>query len=236
MPVEPPLSRWELPSPAQMPEGTEIAGVGADLAPGTLLAAYRQGLFPMRLQSRGRIGLGPLGWWSPDPRGILPLDGLHVSRSLRRSQRRFEIRVDTAFVDVMRGCADPKRPHGWIDRKFVSAYSELHELGWAHSVETWQIDERGRDALVGGLYGVAIGGLFAAESKFHRVTDASKVAVVALVDLMRDGGGSLLDVQWSTPHLASLGAVEVPRREYLELVARAVARAPITTFPDRDER
>ncbi len=167
-----------------MPEGAEIAGVGADLAPGTLLAAYRQGLFPMRLQARGPLGLGPLGWWSPDPRGIVPLDGLHVSRSLRRSQRRFEIRVDTAFVDVMRGCADPKRPHGWIDKKFVAAYSELHELGWAHSVETWQVDERGVDALVGGLYGVAIGGLFAAESKFHRVTDASKVAVVALVDLL----------------------------------------------------
>ncbi len=236
MPVEPPQSRWELPSPAQMPEGAEIAGVGADLAPGTLLAAYRQGLFPMRLQSRGPIGLGPLGWWSPDPRGILPLDGLHVSRSLRRSQRRFEIRVDTAFVDVMRGCADPRRPHGWIDKKFVAAYSELHELGWAHSVETWQVDERGRDALVGGLYGIAIGGLFAAESKFHRVTDASKVAVVALVDLMREGGGSLLDVQWTTPHLASLGAVDVPRVQYLDLVARAVARAPITTFPDRDGR
>jgi leucyl/phenylalanyl-tRNA--protein transferase len=236
VPVEPPLSRWELPSPAQMPEDTEIAGVGADLAPGTLLAAYRRGLFPMRLHGRGPIGLGPLGWWSPDPRGIVPLDGLHVSRSLRRSERRFEIRVDTAFVDVMRGCADPKRPHGWIDKKFIAAYAELHELGWAHSVETWQRDERGRDALVGGLYGVAIGGLFAAESKFHRVTDASKVAVVALVDLLRAGGGTLLDVQWTTPHLASLGAIDVPRARYLELVAAAVELPPITTFPERQQR
>jgi leucyl/phenylalanyl-tRNA--protein transferase len=219
-----------------MPEGTEIAGVGADLAPGTLLAAYRQGLFPMRLQARGPLGLGPLGWWSPDPRGILPLDGLHVSRSLRRSQRRFEIRVDTAFVDVMRGCADPKRPHGWIDKKFIAAYAELHELGWAHSVETWQVSDDGRDALVGGLYGLAIGGLFAAESKFHRATDASKVAVVALVDLMRVGGGTLLDVQWTTPHLESLGAVDVPRAKYLELVAMAVEQPRMTTFPDRDER
>jgi leucyl/phenylalanyl-tRNA--protein transferase len=236
VPVEPPSSRWELPSPAQMPEGTEIAGVGADLAPGTLLAAYRQGLFPMRVRARGPLGLGPLGWWSPDPRGILPLDGLHVSRSLRRSRRRFEIRVDTAFVDVMRGCADPKRPHGWIDKKFVAAYTEMYELGWAHSVETWHVDDTGRDALVGGLYGLAIGGLFAAESKFHRVTDASKVAVVALVDLMRAGGGVLLDVQWTTPHLASLGAVDVPRARYLELVAAAVAQPRMTTFPDRDER
>jgi leucyl/phenylalanyl-tRNA---protein transferase len=236
VPVEPPPSRWELPSPAQMPAGTEIAGVGADLMPGTLLAAYRQGLFPMRLQARGPIGLGPLGWWSPDPRGILPLDGLHVSRSLRRSQHRFEIRVDTAFVDVMRGCADPKRPHGWIDKKFIAAYTELHQLGWAHSVETWKADERGCDVLVGGLYGVAIGGLFAAESKFHRVTDASKVAVVGLVDLMRGGGGSLLDVQWTTPHLASLGAIDIARGRYLELIAHAVEQPRMTTFPDHDER
>jgi leucyl/phenylalanyl-tRNA--protein transferase len=232
VPVEPPPSRWELPAPARMAEGAEIAGVGADLAPGTLLAAYRHGLFPMRLHARGPLGPGPLGWWSPDPRGIIPLDRLHVSRSLRRSQRRFEIRVDTAFEDVMRGCADPKRPHGWIDKKFVAAYSELHRLGWAHSVETWQIDERGHDALVGGLYGVAIGGLFAAESKFHRVTDASKVAVVALVDIMRTGGGTLLDVQWNTPHLSSLGAVDVSRARYLELVAAAVAAPTMTTFPD----
>jgi leucyl/phenylalanyl-tRNA--protein transferase len=236
VPVEPPPSRWELPSAAALPDGAEIAGVGADLAPGTLLAAYRHGLFPMRLQARGPIGLGPLGWWSPDPRGVLPLDGLHVSRSLRRSQRRFEVRVDTAFEAVMRGCADPKRPHGWIDRKFIAAYTELHELGWAHSVETWQVDDDGPARLVGGLYGVAIGGLFAAESKFHRVTDASKVAVVALVDLMRTGGGVLLDVQWTTPHLASLGAIDVPRAEYLEQVAAAVARPTMTAFPDRGGR
>ena len=237
VPVEPPPSRWELPAPAQMAAGSEIAGVGADLAPGTLLAAYRQGLFPMRLQARGPFGQGPLGWWSPDPRGILPLDGVHVSRSLRRSRRRFEIRVDTAFVEVMRGCADPRRPHGWIDKKFVVAYTELHHLGWAHSVETWQHDDDGGgERLVGGLYGVAIGGLFAAESKFHRVTDASKVAVVALVELMREGGGTLLDVQWTTPHLASLGAVDVPRARYLELVADAVARPAMTTFPGPGER
>jgi leucyl/phenylalanyl-tRNA--protein transferase len=210
--------------------------VGADLAPGTLLAAYRQGLFPMRLQARGPIGLGPIGWWSPDPRGIIPLDGLVVSRSLRRSVRRFDVCVDTAFEAVMRGCADPRRPHGWIDKKFIAAYTELHHLGWAHSVETWQHDERGNRVLVGGLYGVAIGGLFAAESKFHRVTDASKVALVALVDLLGAGGGALLDVQWTTPHLASLGAVDVSRERYLELLADAVSRPPMSTFPDPGER
>jgi len=235
VPIEPPPSRWELPS-ATAAGKAEIAGVGADLEPGTLLAAYRQGLFPMRLQARGPIGLGPLGWWSPDPRGVLPLEGLVVSRSLRRSTRRFEIRVDTEFEAVMRGCADPRRPHGWIDRKFIAAYTALHELGWAHSIETWQVDDHAHGTLVGGLYGVSIGGLFAAESKFHRVTDASKVAVVALVDLLRAGGGVLLDVQWTTPHLASLGAVDVSRARYLELLADAIARPTVSGFPDPSER
>jgi leucyl/phenylalanyl-tRNA--protein transferase len=223
VPIEPPPTRFALPPAAAAGDG-EIAGVGADLSPGTLLAAYRGGLFPMRLRARG-----PIGWWSPDPRGIIPLDGMHVSRSLRRACRDFEVRVDTAFEQVMRGCADPKRPHGWIDRSFLNAYTTLHELGWAHSVETWQTDAQGREILAGGLYGVAIGGLFAAESKFHRVRDASKVAVVALGELMREGGGRLLDVQWTTDHLRSLGAVDVPRDEYLELLADAVS-APTMTW------
>jgi leucyl/phenylalanyl-tRNA--protein transferase len=119
----------------------------------------------------------------------------------------------------MRGCADPRRPHGWIDEEFIAAYSELHRLGWAHSVEVWR-----DDILVGGLYGLAVGGLFAAESKFHRERDASKVAVVALVELMQEHGGSLLDVQWTTPHLQSLGAVDVTRDEYHRLLADALAR------------
>jgi leucyl/phenylalanyl-tRNA---protein transferase len=190
----------------------EIVGVGGDLAPGTLLAAYRNGLFPMRLGA-----VGPLAWWSPDPRGIIPLDGLHVSRSLRRSCARFEVRVDCAFEDVMRGCADPRRPHGWIDDEFIRAYVALHELGWAHSVETWS-----DDALVGGVYGVAIGGLFAAESKFYRARDASKVALVALVELLRTGRATLLDVQWTTSHLASLGAIDIPREAYLRRLDAAL--------------
>ena len=210
MPVEPPPTRWALPSPDAAGED-EVAGVGADLEPGTLLAAYRQGLFPMRLGRRG-----PIGWWSPDPRGIIPLDGLRVSRSLRRSCGRFDTTVDRAFPDVIRGCADRRRPGGWIDDSFLEAYTRLHELGWAHSVEAWADGE-----LVGGVYGVAIGGLFAAESMFHRVTDAGKVALVALVELLRAGGATLLDVQWVTPHLASLGAIEVSRARYLELLAEA---------------
>jgi len=201
-----------LPSPREAGEGEEIIGVGADLEPGTLLAAYRTGLFPMRIRPRG-----PVAWWSPDPRGVIPLDALRVSRSLRRSCARFEVTVDTAFVDVVRGCADPRRPGGWIDDEFARAYHALYELGWAHSVETWHGGE-----LAGGLYGVAIGGFFAAESKFHRERDASKVALVALVDRLREGGAVLLDVQWTTPHLVSLGAVDVARGQYLDRLHAAV--------------
>ena len=212
MPVEPSPCRWALPLAGDAV--SEVAGIGADLEPGTLLAAYRAGLFPMRLHAGG-----PIAWWSPDPRGIIPLDGLHVSRSLRSATRAFDVRIDTAFEAVVRGCADPRRPHGWIDDEFIAAYTELHRLGWAHSVETWRGDE-----LAGGLYGVAIGGLFAAESKFHRERDASKVAVVALVEVLNAGGGALLDVQWTTPHLVSLGAVDVSRDEYEHLLGEALAR------------
>ncbi|MGZ4757290.1 MAG: leucyl/phenylalanyl-tRNA--protein transferase [Acidimicrobiia bacterium] len=219
MPIEPPPTRWELPSPESADE-REICGVGADLEPGTVLGAYRTGLFPMRL------GLdGPVAWWSPDPRGVIPLDGLHVSRSLRRSQRRFELRVNTSFEAVMRACADPDRPHGWIDESFVAAYGALHRLGWAHSIETWRDEE-----LVGGLYGVAIGGFFAGESMFHRATDASKVALLNCVELLRAGEAVLFDVQWVTPHLASLGARPMPRHEYLRRLADALA-LPGPTWP-----
>ena len=200
---------------ADAADETEIFGVGADLEPGTLLAAYRGGLFPMRV-GRG----GPVAWWSPDPRGILPLDAFHESRSLRRSRRRFVVTVDEAFEEVMRACAEPGRPHCWIDDDFVDAYTALHRLGWAHSIEAWTPE----GVLAGGVYGVAIGGLFAAESMFHRVTDAGKSALAALVELLRDGDATLLDVQWTTPHLSSLGAVDVPRAKYLELLADAVER------------
>jgi len=212
MPVEPPPTRWELPSPEDAGD-EEVAGIGADLEPGTLLAAYRSGLFPMRLGKDG-----PIGWWSPDPRGIIPLDGLRVTKSMQRSSRKFEITIDRAFEDVMRGCADRRRPGGWVDESFVDAYTRLHELGWTHSVESWNADGE----LAGGVYGVAIDGLFAAESMFHRQTDAGKVALVGLVDWLRSRGAKLLDVQWVTPHLASLGAVEVPRARYLALLGEAV--------------
>jgi leucyl/phenylalanyl-tRNA--protein transferase len=164
-----------------------------------------------------------MGWWSPDPRGVLPLAGVHVSRSLRAACRRFEIRVDTAYDDVVRACADRRRPGGWIRNDIVTAYRRLYDLGWVHSIEAWSVGPDGRDRLAGGLYGVAIGGLFAGESMFHRVRDASKVALVGLVDLLAaDGRDRLLDVQWATPHLASLGAVEVARPAYLDLLAEAL--------------
>ena len=205
MPIEPPASRWDL-SVDMLPDEHGFVGAGADDEPGTLLAAYRSALFPMPLE-----GGDVLGWWSPDPRGVLELDNLHVSRSLRRSMRHFEFRVDSAFDEVVAGCAEPTRPHGWIDDRIQRAYRRLHELGWAHSVETWCDGE-----LVGGLYGLGIGGLFAAESKFHRRTDASKAAVVALATGLVDDHPRLIDVQWRTDHLASLGVTEIPRSRYLE--------------------
>lgn len=196
-----------------MTVGEDFVGIGGDLAPDTLLRAYRVGLFPMPVE-------GHLGWWSPDPRGVLPLDGLRVTRSLRKSCRRYEVRVDTAFSDVVAGCADPHRDGGWIDRDIADAYAGLHRLGHAHSVETWLDGE-----LVGGLYGVAIGGLFAGESMFSRARDASKVALVGLVDLLTDehAGTRLVDTQWQTDHLASLGVVEVTRAEYLQRLEVALA-------------
>lgn len=194
--------------------------LGGDLEPGTVLEAYRSGLFPMHV---GRGRQRRLAWWSPDPRGVLPLDGLRITRSLRRSLRRYEVRVDTAFGDVVAACADPARTGAWITPEIIAAYRGLHELGWAHSVETFDPDT---GELVGGLYGLAVGGLFAGESMFHRATDASKVALVHLVERLRDdgtdGAGRLLDVQWRTDHLATLGVVEIPRVDYLERLERAL--------------
>lgn len=229
-PVEPPATGWRF-TPQRAAPGEDLVGVGADLLPGTLLAGYRSGVFPMGL---GRHGRGPLGWWSPDPRGVLPLDGLVVSRSLRAACRRFEVRVDTAFEQVLAGCADRRRPGRWITAEVAAAYAELHRLGWAHSVETWLPDGR----LAGGLYGVAIGGLFAGESMFHarlrEARDASKVALVGLVRLLSEDGepDRLLDVQWSTPHLSSLGVVEVARPAYLGMLERALRLG----LPDRLRR
>lgn len=213
VPDEPPPTRWAFP-PGSAADENGVVGMGADLEPGTVLAAYRVGLFPMPV-ARGRR----VAWWSPDPRGVIPLDGLRVTRSLRQSCARYEIRFDTAFREVIEACAFSDRDGGWITREVIDAYSRLHDLGWAHSTEVWNPDGE----LVGGLYGVAVAGFFAGESMFHRERDASKVALVGLVDHLNAIGATLLDVQWTTDHLRSLGAVDVPRDKYLEMLADALA-------------
>ncbi|MCB0896041.1 MAG: leucyl/phenylalanyl-tRNA--protein transferase [Nocardioides sp.] len=216
MPVEPPPSRWAFGDPTTYDERDDLVAIGADLEPGTLLAAYRHGLFPMPSGSPG----DPMYWFCPVRRGVIPVEDVRPSRSLRRARRDFEIRVDTSFDEVVAGCADPSRASGWIDDEIATAYRRLHRLGWAHSVEAWR-DGR----LAGGLYGVAIGGLFAGESMFHRERDASKVALLGLVERLSDEHAErrLLDVQWLTPHLATLGAVEIPRAAYLRRLAVALA-------------
>lgn len=212
-PLDPSPWRFE---PAEWPDEDCVAA-GADLAPGTIIDAYRHGAFPMPHD-------GELLWWSPVQRGVLVPSALKVSRSLRRSVRRLAVTVDQSFDEVIDACADPSRPGSWIDGEIREAYVNLHRLGWAHSVETR--DESG--ALVGGLYGLSIGALFAGESMFHRATDASKVALVALAEIVGDEG--LIDVQWSTPHLVSLGVVEWPRERYLAALPELVAAPALSEW------
>jgi leucyl/phenylalanyl-tRNA---protein transferase len=179
-----------------------------------LLSAYTTGWFPMA------VAPGEIRWYSPDPRGIIPLDTFHVSRRLARTlrQARFDIRVDTSFRAVIEACATREDADGdWIDEEILESYCALHEQGFAHSLETWQ-----DGVLVGGLYGVAIRGAFFGESMFHRVTDASKAALAALVDRLRVRGYALLDTQWVTEHLSQFGAVEIPRRRYLRMLEDAL--------------
>lgn len=212
-PIEPPPTRVSFPEPRRAGR-REILAVGVDFSPGTLLAAYRMGIFPWP-QSRSLVP-----WCSPDPRAIFPLDGdPHWSRSLRRTLRRHPYRVtlDAAFEQTMRACGETRPDGTWITPEMLEGYAALHRLGWAHSVEVWDGDE-----LVGGIYGVAIGGLFAGESMFHRRTDASKIAFASLVDRLRAGGFALFDVQVMNDHLLSLGCVEIRRAGYLDRLERAL--------------
>jgi leucyl/phenylalanyl-tRNA---protein transferase len=208
-----PACRFRFPDPAAA-DAEGLVAHGGDLEPSTLIAAYRQGIFPWPSDESSLL------WWSPDPRAVLPLDALHVSRRLARTLRggRFRFTVDAAFAAVVDGCA--AREETWITPALRAAYVRLHGLGWTHSVEVWSAE----GALAGGLYGVAIGGLFAAESMFHRARDASKAAVVALVQHARRVGVTLLDVQVPSAHLASLGAREIPRRAYLARLSTALPR------------
>lgn len=204
-----PPSAWLLPDPFEA-DVDGVVGVGADLAPGTLVDAYARGIFPWPHPEV------PLPWFSPDPRGLLWFERLHVSRSLRRTMRRcgWVTTVDQDFDGVIAGCAAGRGDAGtWINPSMVSAYRRLHDLGWAHSVEVWDGDE-----LVGGLYGVQVGGVFTGESMFHRVTDASKIALVDLVTRFRAAGGRVVDVQLTTEHLRTMGAEDVPRADFLDLL------------------
>jgi leucyl/phenylalanyl-tRNA--protein transferase len=206
-----PPSPWAF-EPDRWPDDDCVA-VGADLAPGTILEAYRCGAFPMPHE-------GDLLWWSPVRRGVLVPADIRISRSLARSVRRYTVTVDESFADVVDACADPSRPGSWIDADIRDAYVRLHELGWAHSVETRTPD----GTLVGGLYGLSVGALFAGESMFHHATDASKVALVELARRVGDDG--LIDTQWSTPHLSSLGVTEWSREVYLDRIASLVDAPP----------
>lgn len=216
---------WNIPDPATADlDAGGVVGFGADLKPATLIDAYRRGIFPWP-----HPGVA-VPWFSPDPRAVLPLDGMRISRSLRQRLRRsgWWTTVDGAFEAVVDACAF--RPEGegtWIGRDMRQAYGRLWRMGWAHSVEVWDGDE-----LVGGLYGVAVGGCFTGESMFHHSTDASKVALADLVARWREAGGSLIDVQLPTPHLTSLGAVEFRRAEFLaRLEAVRDVHVPVVLDP-----
>lgn len=215
-------SRWEIPAPVRAdPDG--VVGVGADLQPATLVAAYREGVFPWPHEGM------PLPWFSPDPRAVFPAEAPHVSRSLRRTLRRSDwtTTIDHAFDAVVAACSERRDDGTWITREMASAYHGLHEHGWAHSIEVWD----GED-LVGGLYGVQLGGLFTGESMFHRVSDASKVALVDLCARIGEAGGRWLDAQLPTAHLRSMGAEVWPRELFLERL-HAVRDADVRPVVDR---
>lgn len=208
--------RSRFPDPRLVPGDAPFAW-GADYRPDTLLDAYLHGIFPWPIDD-------DVYWWSPDPRAVIELDGLHVSRSLRRTVDRsgWVCTADTAFVDVMEACAAPRDSGTWITPEYMDGYHRLHELGAAHSIEVWADQE-----LVGGLYGITVGAVFTGESMFHRRTDASKVALVALRDRLVQRGFGLIDAQLPTPHLESMGAVAIPRSEFLDRL-EALVPQPVT--------
>lgn len=216
-PIEPDDTGVRFPDLRRAPASGLVA-VGVDFRPGTLLRAYRSGIFPWPQSDEA------VGWFSPHPRTVFPLDkALHWARSLRRTLRAhpFRITVNTAFEEVMRACATEHEGGTWIIPELIAGYVTLHEMGWAHSLEVWE-----GDALVGGIYGVAVGAAFAGESMFHRRTDASKIAFATLAERLKDSGYVLFDAQVKNPHLTSLGCIEIKRPDYLERLAGAVAMVP----------
>ncbi len=237
-PIEPPPSRWEFPSTENL--DSDFVGVGGDLHPGTLLEAYRRGIFAMPVSLGKKAAEQPpaktpspkshpqltLGWWSPNPRGVLVPKDIHLSRSLKRSRRRFKVTVDLEFEAVVAGCRAAHSKGVWLTPEMQQAYKSLFDLGWAHSIEVWEPQGQ----LVGGLFGIAIGQLFTGESMFSAATDASKTAMAALAESMSDQPGSLIDVQWQTRHLKSLGVTEISRADYEARIAELVKLPPLKLF------
>ena len=247
-PIEPPSSNWQFPATADL--NHDLVGVGADLDPATLLEAYRTGIFPMPFEAAGDAGSMPagqpaaaadtniataranqpgnwlLGWWSPRQRGVLIPQDMRQTRSLRRSRKRYRITVDLEFAAVVEGCALAHTEGVWLTTEMQQAYLALHKLGWAHSVEAWTPDGQ----LAGGLYGIAIGQLFIGESMFAAATDASKVALAALAEGLAKEPDSLIDTQWLTDHLESLGATSMPRAAYEARIAQLVSQPPLKFF------
>ncbi len=205
---------YEFPNIAELRGDNDLVMVGGDLSPETLVGAYKAGYFPMPLED-------DIGWFSPVERAVLHANSFKPSKSLKRSTERFTATKNQRFREVVDRCGDPSRPHGWISEDIKAAYSELHLLGVAHSIEIWNENEK----LVGGLYGVHIGSLFAGESMFHSETDASKVALLALCKHLRSDPRSVVDAQWLTPHLASLGFKAMPRTHYARLLKELFANS-----------
>ena len=219
MPTPLEASVWDFPTLEQMPQD-DLVILGADLKPETVIDSYQHGIFPMHIEVANKR---QIGWWSPQQRGILPLNKINISKSLQKSMKKFHVSFDQAFDQVIDGCGDDKRPQGWINKEIKIAYKKLFELGYVHSVEVWNK----KDELVGGLYGVEVNGLFAGESMFHKQTDASKTAMVYLVNQLKEAGGErIFDVQWQTPHLKSMGVIKISRAKYISLLPEVMNTTP----------
>ncbi len=233
MRIQPPPSSLRFPTAEQIlkkfkEDRAELIATGGIITPAILLSAYIAGAFPMPISPEGKETI--LAWWSPNPRGILPVESFRPSRSLRKSCSHYHTTINHCFEQVIDNCSNPDRPGGWITPEIKKNYIELHKLGWAFSIETWQDSNQQEPKLVGGLYGVSIGGLFAGESMFHKSKDASKVALVKLVEIMSQIHNPLIDVQWATPHLKSLGAIEISRTQYVKNLQKSLACEPPKEF------
>ena len=203
----------------------KLTKFGSTWDPEILLTAYRTGLFPMPYEIDGQESA--IGWWSPEPRAVFYPDEIHISKSMKSAMKKFQVTVDENFEAVIRACGNPERESGWINENVVSAFTALHRIGVAHSIEVWDLDGK----LAGGLYGLELGGLFAGESMFHSTTNASKVALIHLAGLLNDGLGRVIDTQWMTDHLKSMGAKPINRKEYCQNLPKLLEIAPILSVP-----